>query len=103
VKDSVYEIILFELKPGVARDHYLNVTTQANDWLQKQPGFLSREILADESGQWIEILRWATTEDALAAARASEGAEFAAAIMDTVVPETIRMLHPQRLAAFEAR
>jgi hypothetical protein len=99
--DFVYEIVLFQLRPGVDREQYLAATTQASAWLQDQPGFLSREILEDESGQWLEILRWATTEDALAAARAIEEAEYVTAIMDAVVPETIRMLHPQRRAAHD--
>lgn len=100
--DFVYEIVLFQLRPGVGREQYLAATTKASDWLQAQPGFLGREILEDESGQWLEILRWATTEDALAAARASEEADFVAAIMDAVVPETVRMLHPRRRAAHDA-
>jgi antibiotic biosynthesis monooxygenase (ABM) superfamily enzyme len=101
--DAVYEIVLFELRPEVARSQYLQASTRATTWLRTQPGFLSREILEDESGQWIELLRWATLDDALAAARAIEETEHVAAIMDTVVPDSIRMLHPKRLAAFPPR
>jgi hypothetical protein len=99
--DFVYEIVLFQLRPGVDREQYLAATGKASDWLQAQPGFLSREILEDESGQWLEVLRWATTEDALAAARAIEEADYVAAIMDAVVPETVRMLHPRLRAAHD--
>jgi hypothetical protein len=91
---------LFQVKPGVERDQFLEVWAQANDWLQARPGFRHRELLEDESGQWIELIRWATLDDALAAAAAIEDTEIAAAIMDAVVPETIRMLHPRRVATY---
>ncbi len=101
MNDPVYELVLFQLKPGFERERFMKVTTSANSWLQRQPGFLSREILEDESGQWIDLLRWSTMEDALAAANALGATEFASAIMDAIEPDSVRMLHLRQAATFE--
>lgn len=99
--DGTYEMVLFRLKPGVDRDTVQAVSDQANTWLREQPGFLSREVLEDESGQWIDMLRWASLNDALAAAEAFTGTPVAAAYMGLVDEESIRMLHPRRFATYD--
>jgi antibiotic biosynthesis monooxygenase (ABM) superfamily enzyme len=98
--DAVYEIVLFRLKPDVEREHYLQVAANATDWLRARPGFLSRDILEDESGQWVELLRWQSMADALSAAAAMEGTPEAAAIYDVVAPESICMLHLRPVATY---
>ncbi len=97
--NAVLELILFNLRPETDRAHYLDVSFRATDWLRARPGYLGREVFEDASGQWIDMVRWKTLDDATSAAEAFTDTPLAAEIMDAVVHETIRILHPQRIAS----
>lgn len=99
--DSVFEIVLYQIKPGVERNHLLAASAQAADWLRTRSGYLGRELLEDESGQWIDLVHWATMDDALTAAAAFGETDVAAAFMNTVDPESIRMMHPRTVATYD--
>jgi quinol monooxygenase YgiN len=96
-----FEIVIYRLKAGVNRDQFMEVSARATAWLRNRPGYLSRELLEDDSGQWVDLVRWTTMEDALAAASAFMEVPEAAAFMDAVEPESIVMLHPRRVVLYE--
>ena len=95
--DGRLEMVIYRLKGDVHRDQFLKISARATEWLRNRPGYLSRELLEDDSGQWVDLVRWATMEDALAAAGAFMAVPEAAAFMDAVEPESITMLHPRRV------
>ena len=92
--DGQFEIVIYRLKAEAHRDQFLEVSARATEWLRNRPGYLGRELLEDESGQWVDLVRWTTMEDALAAASAFMEVPEAAAFMDAVEPESITMVHP---------
>ena len=94
-------IVRNRLKPDVNRDQFLEISARATEWLRNRPGYLGRELLEDGSGEWVDLVRWATMEDALAAASAFMETPEAAAFMDAVEPESITMLHPRRVVVYE--
>jgi hypothetical protein len=96
-----FEIVLYRLKPDVERERFLEISARATDWLRHRRGYMRRDLLEDESGQWIDLGRWETREDALAAADAFAQSADAAAFMDAVEPESVRMLHPRRITSDE--
>lgn len=96
-----FEIVLYRLKPDVERERFLEISQRATDWLRQRSGYIGRELLEDESGLWIDLVRWKSTEDALAAAEAFAQTPDAADFMEAVEPESIRMMHPRRVAADE--
>lgn len=98
--DGILEIVLYRLKPEGERERLLAASAQADEWLSARSGYLGRELLEDESGQWIDMVRWATLDDALAAAAEFAETEEAAAFVNAVDPESIRMLHPRRVTAY---
>src|SRR5215218_400629 len=98
--DGQFEIVIYRLKADVDRDHFMEVSTRATAWLRDRPGYLGRELLEDDSGQWVDLVRWATMEDALAAASAFMEVPAAAAFMDAVEPESITVLHPRRVVMY---
>lgn len=100
--DGTYEIVLYRLKPHVANEQVLEVTARAAAWLRNQPGYLEWEHLADESGQRIDLLRWATLDSAMAAGEAFLKTPQAAAFMELVDGESVRMMHPQCVARYSA-
>ena len=99
--DGQFEIVIYRLKPEVNRDQFLEISARATEWLRNRPGYVGRELLEDYSGQWVDLVRWATMEDALAAASAFMEAAEAAVFMDAVEPESITMLHPRRVVMDE--
>ena len=99
--DGQFEIVIYRLKPGVNRNQFLEISARATEWLRTHAGYLGRELLEDESGQWVDLVRWATMEEALAAANAFMEAPEAAAFMGAVEPESITMLHPRRVVMYE--
>ena len=99
--DGQFEIVIYRLKADVNRDQFLDISARATAWLRNSPGYLDRELLEDDSGQWVDLVRWATMEDALAAASAFMEVPEAAAFMDAVETESIIMLHPRRVVRYE--
>ena len=99
--DGQLEMVIYRLKGEMDRDQFLEISARATEWLRDRPGYLSRELLQDDSGQWVDLVRWATIDDALAAAAAFMAVPEAAAFMDAVEPESITMLHPRRVAIDE--
>jgi hypothetical protein len=99
--DGQFEIVIYKLKASVNRDQFMEVSARATEWLRGRPGYLGRELLEDESGLWVDLVRWTTIEDALSAASAFMEVPEAAAFMDTVEPESITMLHPRRVVLYE--
>ena len=96
-----FEIVIYRLKPDVDRSRFMEISNRATEWLRQRPGYLGRELLEDESGLWVDLVRWATMEDALAAGSAFMDVPEAAAFMDAVEPESITMLHPRRVVLYE--
>jgi quinol monooxygenase YgiN len=99
--DGQLEMVIYRLKGNVHRDQFLKISARATEWLRDRTGYLSRELLEDDSGQWVDLVRWATMDDALAAAAAFMAVPEAAAFMDAVEPESITMLHPRRVVIDE--
>jgi hypothetical protein len=99
--DGQFEIVIYRLKPDVDRNRFLEISTQATEWLRRRLGYLGRELLEDDNGQWVDLVRWATMDDALAAASAFMEVPEAAAFMDVVEPESITMLHPRSVVIYE--
>jgi antibiotic biosynthesis monooxygenase (ABM) superfamily enzyme len=99
--DGQFEIVIYRLKPNVDRHQFIEISARATEWLRNRPGYLSRELLEDDSGQWVDLVRWATMDEALAAASAFMEVPEAAAFMDAVEPESITVLHPRRVVAYD--
>jgi antibiotic biosynthesis monooxygenase (ABM) superfamily enzyme len=98
--EGQFEIVIYRPKPDVDRSRFLEISNRATEWLRQRPGYLGPELLEDESGQWVDLVRWATMDDALAAASAFMDVPEAAAFMDAVEQESITMLHPRSVVNY---
>ncbi|MET3519125.1 MULTISPECIES: hypothetical protein [Mesorhizobium] len=61
------EIVTFRLKPGTEAG-FVDGNGLLSDWLARQPGFLSRCLARQDDGGWVDLVRWQSREQALAAA-----------------------------------
>ena len=59
------DIITYELAENVSKEQLLTVAQEVvNNWMQKQPGFVSWEIHTNRDGGFTDIVEWKSEADA---------------------------------------
>lgn len=66
--EPIIELVTFRLKPGADGASFRAAVARATLFLRRQDGFLGREVAVDAAGEWADIVRWASLDDALRAA-----------------------------------
>lgn len=82
----VLQLIVFRLQPGCSRDFLALTAAIHSDFLQRQPGFLGREVLQAEDGTWHELVRWQDPPSSDAADRHWASHPLAARLDELVQP-----------------
>lgn len=91
---KVLELVVFELRDGVTREQFLGTVDGLSEWVKAQPGFISRELAHDPTGdRWIDVVWWQTMQDALAAAQAAVSSESCAPMFALIDTAATQMLH----------
>ncbi len=83
----VLEMVLYRVQPGVTDDAVLAISDEIQRWLEQQPGYLRRELFMAESGEWLDIVYWATMADAVAASEQIFRQPFAAGFGAIFAPD----------------
>ncbi|WFP78040.1 antibiotic biosynthesis monooxygenase [Mesorhizobium sp. WSM4906] len=86
------EIVSFRLKPEAAAD-FVAQNGAVTDWLARQPGFLSHHLGKREDGGWIDVVRWQSREQALAAAGRIMAEIGDCEAMRAIEPASVEMRH----------
>ncbi|AWV97977.1 hypothetical protein [Arcticibacterium luteifluviistationis] len=61
------DLITYELAENISEEQLLKVAGQiVNDWMKKQPGFISWEINLNSNGSYTDIVTWESKETAKA-------------------------------------
>jgi heme-degrading monooxygenase HmoA len=68
MSQEIVELVLFRLAEGVTEADFLAAAQETDRWLQRQAGYLRRELSRDEAGQWADIVHWESLALAEAAA-----------------------------------
>lgn len=90
----VVEMAQFKTKTGVADDEVLAASQEAHDgFLAVHKGFVSRELLKSDNGEWVDIVHWETMEDATAAMQGFLGHASTKKFEDVIDPTTVKMMH----------
>jgi len=64
-KKIVVEIAQYKLIDGVNETTFLQDSKDAQkEFLDKQPGYIKRQLLKSDSGKWTEIVYWESMSDA---------------------------------------
>ncbi len=91
---KVLELVVFALREGVSRDEFVDANDGVSAWVSEQPGFVSRELSHDtRANRWIDVLWWATLDDARAAAERAMTSESCAPMFALVDADSILVLH----------
>lgn len=61
--NETIELVTFRLASGDARS-FVAANGMINDWLRKQPGFISRRLGQKPDGGWVDVLLWSSDEAA---------------------------------------
>jgi heme-degrading monooxygenase HmoA len=93
----VIEMTQFRLVNDVADQEFLREAEQVQHvFLEKQPGYIDRELLKDEAGEWVDLLHWETAAQARAAAQAMLQEPTCQGFIAMIDLQSITMLHFER-------
>lgn len=89
---KVVEVVTFKLKPGVSAAEFRTVDKDVEkQHVSRQPGFVSRESVGGEDGEWLVIVHWRSGKDADASMASFEKAPAAANFMSKIDASTMSM------------
>lgn len=90
---AVIEVITFRLTPEATEEVFVAAVAQSLTFLERQPGFLGREVGVTTDGEWTDIVHWASLETALRAARVFNEAPETQAFNACLVRGSVQMRH----------
>ncbi len=93
-KKLIVEIAQFKLASGVTDEEFIKEAEMVQkNFLEKQNGYIDRELLKDKDGQWIDILHWNSMEEAQRAAEVMMKEPTTQGFMQKIDPSSVKMLH----------
>lgn len=87
------EIVIFKLNVGVNDAEFMALARRLEGWLQQVGGFIDRELSKNDEGLWVDIVRWHSLPEALAAAEQIMAAPEGQAFGSAIDPDSITMIH----------
>lgn len=88
------ELVTFKLNEGADEAAFLQAADAVMADIRQLPGYVRRELLKGDDGQWIDVVHWRSRNDALAAAELFNTLPSAQAFGSFLDAGTIAMLHP---------
>jgi heme-degrading monooxygenase HmoA len=89
---EVVEVVTFKLQPGIRASEFRAVDQAVEkQHVAKQPGFVSRESVAGDHGEWLVIVHWRSVKDADASMASFQTAPAAADFMSKIDTATMSM------------
>lgn len=93
---DVLEQVTFRLAEGVGESDFLAAMQPVQAWISAQPGFVYRTLcLHEESGEWADLVYWATMADAQAASALFMQQQACVNWVGMIDRDSIRMQHSQ--------
>ena len=83
----IVEIAQLKLVKGTDPKAFVRATEATHPFLQKQPGYVDRELLKLTDDQWVDLVHWKTLDEAKAAGKAL--------MRDPSCRDFVKMLDPQ--------
>jgi len=87
------EVVVFKLNDGVSREQFLSDAAITQTKIEEFDGYLDRQLLEGDDGQWTDIVWWESKESAFAAAEMIMQDESCMPFMQAINPETMQMMH----------
>ena len=94
MKNRIAEIAQFKLVAGTSDEDFLQEAEAVQkNFLEKQSGYINRELLKDKDGLWMDILHWNSMEEAQKAAEVMMSDPATQGFMQKIDPSSVKMLH----------
>lgn len=91
---NIVEISQFKLAKGVTKEDFLREANLVQEkFLERQQGYINRELLKDEEGQWMDILHWESLNDALKASETLLKEPSAQSFIEKMNPTSVKIFH----------
>ncbi|OJJ22151.1 hypothetical protein BKI52_08930 [marine bacterium AO1-C] len=68
-KTGAIELVIFKFKAGVSEDEGIQAMKTLNDFVSKQPGFISRKFSKKEENTWVDLVFWKSMQEAETASK----------------------------------
>ena len=94
MKNTIVEIAQFKLAAGVNEEDFLQEAKAVQkNFLEKQSGYIDRELLKDKDGQWVDNLHWNSMEEAQKAAEVMMSDSTRQGFMQKIDPSSVKLMH----------
>lgn len=90
---SVIELVVFRAKEGTSRDAVTAAALAITPIIQKMEGYIGREFGATDDGQYADIVRWSSMDNAKKAAEAVMQIPACGAFFSLIEESTMQFLH----------
>ena len=102
MKNLIVEVAQFKLATGVREEDFLQEAEAVQkNFLEKQSGYIDRQLLKDKDGQWVDILHWNSTEEAQKAGEVMMGDPATQGFMQKIDPSSVKMLHLEQVQVWK--
>ena len=86
------ELVTFRLREG-SEPGFVAANAVVNEWLGRQPGFLSRHLARKPDGEWVDMVMWESNSAAWNAAERILSQLGESEAMLAIDPDTMVMSH----------
>ena len=95
------ELVTFKLIEGADEAAFLAAADAVMADIRRRSGYVNRELLKGDDGQWIDVVHWRSREDALAAAELFNSLPTAQAFGSFPDFTSLTMLHLAQALVWE--
>ncbi|HEX8597353.1 MAG TPA: hypothetical protein VF952_02445 [Chloroflexia bacterium] len=94
------EAALFRLKAGTDEEAFLMASDGTMTALKGYSGFIRREVLKSDDGQWLDLIYWHSLEEAMSAAEQIISDPTCHPFLEMLDMGSITMLHLQPVRTY---
>ena len=87
------ELVLFKIQGNHTDEEIIQAASKLNEFVKKQPGFISRTLSKAEDGTWKDLVLWTDLESAQKAGEKVMSESCAVDFMGMIDESTMQFLH----------
>ncbi len=87
------ELVTYRTLPSVSEAAFLKESGKLAGWLRAQPGFQYHSLTRRDDGEWIDMVYWASAEEAKASSDKFMADQKDSAFMAAIDPDSVAMAH----------
>lgn len=90
---KVFEVVSYELNSDATVEQAVEANKQSLAFAEEQPGFIKRSVIANDNGQWMDIVEWDNVEAVEAASAKFMDDTRNHALLAVIDQKTLEMQH----------